>query len=85
MGAGGPGPLLHVPPRRRETFAYACEVWACLDRIAPSGRRAGLADFRETATPPDARVDRRALDRVLAAALEGGGWGALGGWGGAGR
>lgn len=79
------GVLLPVPPRRRETFAYACEVWACIDRMAPESRSAALVDYRDSATPPDARVDRQALDRLLAAAAGGGAWGSLAGWAVTGR
>ncbi|MES2639993.1 MAG: hypothetical protein V4850_10940 [Myxococcota bacterium] len=74
--------ILAVPPRRRETFAYACEVWSCVTRDAssPTQRRAQLLAFRATSTPADARVDRRRLDALLDAADGPGAWGAIAGW-----
>ncbi|MDP2305152.1 MAG: hypothetical protein Q8P18_03915 [Pseudomonadota bacterium] len=80
LGLTGARPLLAVPPRRRETFAYACEVWACVTRVPAERWGAELDAFRDTATPADARVDRDALDRVLGAALGGGGWAVIGRW-----
>jgi hypothetical protein len=76
FGLAGPGPLVAVPPRRSETFAYACEVWAAAERgvatvdalLAESGHH-------------DARVDRRALTALLLRASEGGGWGVIRAWG----
>jgi hypothetical protein len=78
------GPLLRVPPLRRETFAYACEVWARVtaDAATPPERIERLRVFRATAAPEDARVQRPTLDALLAAAGDdpGGGWGVIGGW-----
>lgn len=59
VGLGPPTrPLLNVPPRRRETFAYACEVWTC--------RLRGLGG--DDCPDEDARVDRAALAELLARA-----------------
>ncbi len=77
------GLVLPVPPRRRETFAYACEVWACVTREAPAAdaRRALLSTFRATSTPADARVSRSQLDGLLASAADSaGGWEVIGAW-----
>lgn len=59
--------LLAVPPMRRETFAYACEIWSCILR-GFSDTQAGVAAFQASAPPVDARVDQRQLDRLLSAA-----------------
>jgi hypothetical protein len=50
--SGRPAPLLVVPPRRRETFAYACELLSL-------GRGDGWRDACARVT--DARVDEAAL------------------------
>ena len=50
VGLSGSGPILNIPPRRRETFAYACERIAC-GALRPI---------------EDARVDPAALDRLVA-------------------
>lgn len=62
--------LLAVPPRRRETFAYACEIWSCVTRDAATQKQlhTQLSAFHATSTPADARVDRRRLDALLDAA-----------------
>jgi hypothetical protein len=79
--AGAPGPLLAVPPRRRETFAYACEAWATLAGAAPEDRHARVDAFRATRAVDDARVDRARLDALLVAgAGTGNGWGEIRAW-----
>jgi hypothetical protein len=50
VGLVGPGPILNIPPRRRETFAYTCERIAC-GALRPI---------------EDARVDLPTLDRLVA-------------------
>jgi hypothetical protein len=66
------GPLVDVPGDQHETFAYACELWACLrDRESAAVDRVA----RETAMT-DPRVDRVRLARALRAAAQGG-WSAL--------
>lgn len=75
-------PVLAVPPRRRETFAYACEVWACIAREPAEARHAHLTTFRFGFAPDDARVSRSHLDALLdaAAACPDGGWPVIGAW-----
>lgn len=65
-------PLVPVPSDQHETFAYACELWACR-RGQPEADVERLA--RETAMT-DPRVDRARLALALRAAAEGG-WVAL--------
>lgn len=69
VGLEGAGPILQVPRRRWETFAWACELWA-------AGEGSGAAS-----TVTDGRVDVAELRRVLEAAEGGEGWGALRRWG----
>lgn len=78
------GTALAVPARRRETFAYAAEAWACHSRTGgpPLGE---LYPGRD-----DARVDPEALARLLQEAEAtadgpGGGWPALRRWAEGGR
>lgn len=66
------GPLINVPGDQYETFAYACELWACLrDRESAAVDRVA----RETAMT-DPRVDEARLALALHAAATGG-WLAL--------
>lgn len=65
-------PLLRVPPERRETFAWTCELWSTLER-AP-------ALYADWAPPNDSRVDVPVLRRLVAAALAGAGWSAIATW-----
>jgi hypothetical protein len=85
LGLDGPaGPILAIPPRRRETFAYACEVWAGATRAG--GSRAvvarNVADWRASSEAVDVRVDRAELDPLLDAALADPlrGWATLRAW-----
>lgn len=59
LGLEGSGHLLRVPPRRRETFAYACEVWAAARLEHASTLR--LHELVASAGVGDSRVDRPAL------------------------
>lgn len=79
-------PVLAVPPRRRETFAYACELWCCLTRDA-ADLPARLDALRSEAGFADARVDRARLDLLLqaCAADPPSGWTLLRRWGETGR
>jgi hypothetical protein len=74
VGLSGEGLLIGVPPRRRETFAYACEAWAIALRAG------GLQPEAPPLGQDDARVDRKRLERLLAEAAAGGGFGALRRW-----
>jgi hypothetical protein len=74
VGLGGEGLLIGVPPRRRETFAYACEAWAIALRAG------GLQPEAPPLGQDDARVDRKRLERLLDEAAAGGGFGALRRW-----
>jgi hypothetical protein len=80
LGLGNAAPLLSVTPRRRETFAYACEVWAAVLRSEGPPLERAMALCAELGRE-DARVDRRALMALLTRAAEGGGWGVIRGWG----
>lgn len=79
LGLPGAGVLLAIPPRRRETFAYACEAWAAIARgdATLARARAVLADTHHS----DGRVDRHALHALLTRASEGGGWAVIRAWG----
>lgn len=68
----GGAPLLVVAPARRETFAWACEVWSRL-QLAPDPARA-VAGYCESSAAADPRVDRILLQHVLTRAAEGDGW-----------
>jgi len=67
-------PILAVPPRARETFAWACELYAAISREDPEG---ALATWEAGPGPDDARVDVRALRSTLRAAVGGAGWTAV--------
>ncbi len=68
----GSGHLLRVPPRRRETFAYACEVWAAAQLEDATMSR--VHELVAAAGTGDSRVDRPTLaaltDRARAEGLE---------------
>jgi hypothetical protein len=66
--AGGP---LRLTPRRRETFAYACEIW--------SGVLRGADVTAALAAITDARVQRKVLERLLSDAAQRG-WTAIRDW-----
>jgi hypothetical protein len=74
------GPILPIPPRERETFAYACEVWAAATRGGLEGTVERLRRF--TGAVNDARVNRRTLDGLLgdAAKRPTEGWSVLRAW-----
>jgi hypothetical protein len=73
-------PILAIPPRERETFAYACEVWTCATRDGLEGISERVREFANATS--DARVDRRTLDAVLgdAAKRPDEGWSVLRAW-----
>lgn len=64
-------PLLAVPPNQRETWAYACEVWAWATHDQPSAavlaKRVTPSEHGRAHT--DARVDAPLLHQILAAAV----------------
>ncbi|GDX80519.1 hypothetical protein LBMAG42_23300 [Deltaproteobacteria bacterium] len=70
LGLPGSGHLLRVPPRRRETFAYACEVWAAARMESADTLR--LHELVATAGMGDSRVDRPALGMLTERARLGG-------------
>lgn len=82
VGLPGDGLLVPVRPRRRETFAYACEVWAAAAREpdAAAARARAMALLAESGHH-DARVDRAALTALLTRAADGEGWGVIRAWG----
>jgi len=79
---GPPGPFLAIPPRRRETFAYACEVWTGALRAGTEGIGARVAAWRRSSEAGDARIERAELDLLLdaAAAHPERGWATLRAW-----
>ena len=64
-------PLLAVPANQRETWAYACEVWAWATRDQPEAdvlaQRIAPSEYGRAHT--DARVDAPLLHQILAAAV----------------
>jgi len=74
LGLSGEGPVLVLRPERHETFAYACELWACRE-YAPVPRDP-LELTVQNIVLADARVDRAELSEVLQHA-EQAGWTAL--------
>lgn len=66
------GPVLAVPARQRETWAYACEIWAWATRGDPDAEAlaARVARAASGRAHDDARVDAPRLQRLLSAALE---------------
>ena len=73
-------PILEVPPRERETFAYACEVWTCATRGGLDGTAERVRHFASATS--DARTNRRTLDALLSDAAErpSDGWAILRAW-----
>ena len=69
-------PLLRVAPRERETFAWACELYAAVSR-GPEDPATLLGRWEAGPGPEDARVDQPALRRALRSAVEGSGWAAM--------
>ncbi|MFK7929718.1 MAG: hypothetical protein AB8H79_16115 [Myxococcota bacterium] len=62
--------VIEVCPAQRETFAYACEMWACIERAtAPGAARRELAALCcAEHVPADHRVDVPCLRRTLLSA-----------------
>ncbi len=78
LGLSGVGPMWRIPADAHETFAYACELWACRERTPPS-ERTGVAESVEWVRMADARVDMESLrDLLLAADTQG--WQAIRAW-----
>ena len=75
LGCAGTGPLVDVDPQQVETFAYACELWACRSR-RPAGSWPELRDAVDGVRMADARVDAPRLFTALQAATTHG-WAAL--------
>jgi len=75
LGLSGGGPVLCVPAVHHETFAYACELWACREVRSPDAR-AKLEDIVQDIVLADARVSRSHLLALLRQA-EVEGWTAL--------
>ena len=71
----GSGPVLEVPPVHHETFAYACELWACRE-LRPDGAPGDLDVVVQDIFLADARVNRVVLLELLRSA-ERAGWSAL--------
>lgn len=72
VGLTPPGaPVLDVPLRQRETWAYACEVWAWATRDDPTPAvlAARVTPSEHGRAHTDARVDARLLHRILADAV----------------
>jgi hypothetical protein len=63
--------LLDIEYRKRETFAYACEAYSCLLRLAsvPADRRTLLAEHAKAPRPNDERVDGDEYLDILAEAV----------------
>ena len=71
--------LLPIEYRKRETFAYACEVYSCIVRQSsrPSERRDLLEELKHNALPDD-RVDvEEYLDVLTEAVSRRNGWKAI--------
>ncbi len=82
LGLPGGGLLVPVPPRRHETFAYACEVWATVERSrSGEDRHTHAHALLAESGHQDARVDRQALAALLTRAAEGQGWTVIRAWG----
>jgi hypothetical protein len=62
--------LLDIEYRRRETFAYACEAYACIVARAkiPAARRELAADYGSERRISDERVDPSAVASIVAEA-----------------
>jgi hypothetical protein len=78
FGLSGTGPVWIIPPDAHETFAYACELWACRERTPPKDRT-DVSEAVECVRMADARVDMGSLrDLLVAADVEG--WRAIRAW-----
>lgn len=64
--------LLDIAFRKRETFAFACEVFACISRTArnKAERVVLAASLADTWTCPDERVDHAEIIAILTDAAE---------------
>lgn len=64
--------LLDIEFRRRETFAYACEAYACVQKRAklPAERIALAAELRDDFGTGDARVEPGEVAEIVRAAAE---------------
>lgn len=78
LGLAGSGPPFPVPRADHETFAYACELWACRERMA-EWEPGWIQEVADRVYMADARVDIPTLSGVLAEA-ERDGWGAVRRW-----
>ncbi|MCB9779211.1 MAG: hypothetical protein H6742_11660 [Alphaproteobacteria bacterium] len=68
LGPGAP-PLLSLPGERCETLAYACELWACIQR-QPDDPAVLVARFARARPVADPRIDHRELVAILHAASD---------------
>ena len=69
--------LLPIEFAKRETFAYACEAYSCITRLAGSPRKrlALLKEIEQLGTPSDPRVDAGEYLNLLNEAVSGkNGW-----------
>jgi hypothetical protein len=69
--------LLDIEYRKRETFAYSCEAYACVIERgkSPAERRALAKEFSRTVRIPDERVDAAEVASIVqAAAAARNGW-----------
>src|SRR5207237_1398191 len=73
-------PILAIPRRERETFAYACEVWTGATRDGLDGTAERVLQFASATS--DTRIDRRTLDAIVgdAAKRPEEGWSILRSW-----
>jgi hypothetical protein len=73
-------PVLEIPPRERETFAYACEVWAGAIHGGLDGTAERALQFASTTS--DARANRKTIDALLSTAAKRpeDGWAILRAW-----
>ncbi|MBO86499.1 MAG: hypothetical protein CL927_14180, partial [Deltaproteobacteria bacterium] len=78
MGLDGAGPIWRIPTVHHETFAYACELWACRERRTPADRP-DLSESVEGVRMADARVEMDELRSILEAA-DAGGWPVIRAW-----
>ena len=74
----GIGPPIPVPPEQYETFAYACELWACCER-QPSPPPGWIRSAVDTVYMADPRVDIPVL-RTLLTEAERHGWAPIRTW-----
>jgi hypothetical protein len=59
--------LLDIDFRKRETFAYSCEVYSCIIEAAasPAERRAAVEEFARDCSIPDDRVEATEVASIL--------------------